>query len=186
MDLWSTYFLSLFSSKPISPTSKVDWLSSGHTAAPLLKEKLGKYIWGLHTGEAGFTLWGIPQTQKLGVQKVVSSHKKTEAWNETKYKAQNLYIKLLVVTVWFPNHGTGGNAGHPRGAGEESSECFLLTSFLVLQTVPDGRKSLRRPLAGPFSKSWPSTTAQGQAARAVGKDDSPTRAQPALHNNLEI
>lgn len=41
----------------------------------------------------------------------------------------------------------------PGGAGEETLEGFLLTSFLVLQTVPDGRKSLLRPPAGPFSKS---------------------------------
>lgn len=36
---------------------------------------------------------------------------------------------------------------------KESVECFLLTSFLVAQTVPDCRKSRHRPLAGPFSKS---------------------------------
>lgn len=104
---------------------------------------------------------------RKGVQKMTNGHKNLSMkGNQSSKQCASSYWQWLLN---LPSHGTGGNTGHPKGAGKELFECFLLTSFTVLQSVPDGRKSLHRPLAGPFSKSWPSTTAQGQAARAAGK-----------------
>lgn len=131
-----------------------------------------------YSGEGEFL-----KPRKAG-QKVVSSHK-ILGMKRNQIQSSKLIHPVTGSDCEISQSWTWGNTGDPRGAGEESFECFLLTSLLVLQTDPDGRKSLLRPVAGPFSKSWPSATAQGQAARAAGKDSSPTQAQPVLHDDLE-
>lgn len=64
---------------------------------------------------------------------------------------KNTELKCLGVPGKFPQSRNW--VTYWSSQGELERRHFLLTSFLVLQTVPDGRKSLLRPLAGPFSKS---------------------------------
>lgn len=85
--------------------------------------------------------------------------------------------------VQLPSWKNGGNSGNPGGFEEESLELFLLTSVLSLQTVPDGRKSLPRPLTGPFSRADPQLCI-GHIARAQERQLTYT-GTAWLHNHLE-
>ena len=85
----------------------------------------------------------------------------------------------------FPQSQTWGKYWSSPGELERRLECFLLTSFLVLQTVPDGRKSLLRSLwLGLSPRADPQLLHRGKLPEQQG--DAPTQAQPILHNNLEI
>lgn len=117
-------------------------------------------IWPLATREAGKVQLGLikwgSRTQTVGnssnIERVFTGGKwpqKPQHERQQKYRAQ------MPGSAWevSPVKELGDIPVFRGEAGEETLECFLLTSFLVLQTVPDGRKSLLRPLAGPFSKS---------------------------------
>lgn len=107
-------------------------------------------MWGFYMGKQDSDCGEFLKCRK-GVQKVVSGRK-------------NLSIKgNEIQSSKCMHHMTGREVSPvkepgeilvlPGGSRKESFECFLLTPFLVLQTVPDGRKSPLGPLAGLFSKS---------------------------------